>query len=354
MNAKTNYVDIETRQYFHQANLVYMSTLAADLIIIPIIFFTGRMLSFFGNIIGFIIALLAVYLNKKKKYGLSAFLFILTITALGVVQVLLFGLNSGFMYYFFNMSVLIVYTKWRPSLKLVGVITQVVLFVLTFIYAINNPPFYPLAMGWLIFFHILNFVLNITGVANSAYYYIRIANDAQKILSTLASTDYLTGVNNRVAFDAFMQEKKALFDKNKRTFGLLMIDVDHFKKINDTYGHGCGDDVLVDIATLLKEERGNQDFIARYGGEEFVYVIDAFQANTVREVAERLRKKVENHTFKYQKQAIKITISIGGIFVNKNCEHTLDGWIECADKHLYQAKDEGRNRVIIGEASDAS
>lgn len=354
MNVKTNYVDIETRQYFHQANLVYMSTLAADLIIIPIIFFTGSMLSFFGNIIGFIIALVAVYLNKKKKYGLSAFLFILTITALGVVQVLLFGLNSGFMYYFFNMSVLIVYTKWRPSLKLVGVITQVVLFVLTFIYAINNPPFYPLAMGWLIFFHILNFVLNITGVANSAYYYIRIANDAQKTLSTLASTDYLTGVNNRVAFDTFMQEKKALFDKNKRTFGLLMIDVDHFKKINDTYGHGCGDDVLVDIATQLKEERGNQDFIARYGGEEFVYVIDAFQANTVREVAERLRKKVENHTFKYQKQEIKLTISIGGIFVNKTCHNTLDGWIECADKHLYQAKDEGRNRVIIGETTDAS
>ncbi|MDX9808164.1 MAG: GGDEF domain-containing protein [Acholeplasma sp.] len=354
MNAKTNYVDIETRQYFHQANLVYMSTLAADLIIIPIIFFTGSMVSFYGNIIGFIIALLAVYLNKKKKYGLSAFLFILTITALGVVQVLLFGLNSGFMYYLFNMSVLIVYTKWRPGLKLVGVITQVVLFVLTFIYAINNPPFYPLAMGWLIFFHILNFVLNITGVANSAYYYIRIANDAQKTLSTLASTDYLTGVNNRVAFDTFMQEKKALFDKNKRTFGLLMIDVDHFKKINDTYGHSCGDDVLVDIATLLKEERGNQDFIARYGGEEFVYVIDAFQANTVHEVAERLRKKVENHTFKYQKQAIKITISIGGIFVNKTCQKPLNGWIECADKHLYQAKDEGRNRVIIGEASDAS
>lgn len=354
MNAKTNYVDIETRQYFHQANLVYMSTLAADLIIIPIIFFTGSMVSFYGNIIGFIIALLAVYLNKKKKYGLSAFLFILTITALGVVQVLLFGLNSGFMYYFFNMSVLIVYTKWRPSLKLIGVITQVVLFVLTFIYAINNPPFYPLAMGWLIFFHILNFVLNITGVANSAYYYIRIANDAQKTLSTLASTDYLTGVNNRVAFDTFMQEKKALFDKNKRTFGLLMIDVDHFKNINDTYGHGCGDDVLVEIARLLKEERGNQDFIARYGGEEFVYVIDAFQANTVREVAERLRKKVENHTFKYQKQEIKLTISIGGIFVNKTCQHTLDGWIECADKHLYQAKDEGRNRVIIGEATDAS
>jgi diguanylate cyclase (GGDEF)-like protein len=354
MNAKTNYVDIETRQYFHQANLVYMSTLAADLIIIPIIFFTGSMVSFYGNIIGFIIALLAVYLNKKKKYGLSAFLFILTITALGVVQVLLFGLNSGFMYYFFNMSVLIVYTKWRPSLKLIGVITQVVLFVLTFIYAINNPPFYPLAMGWLIFFHILNFVLNITGVANSAYYYIRIANDAQKTLSTLASTDYLTGVNNRVAFDTFMQEKKALFDKNKRTFGLLMIDVDHFKNINDTYGHGCGDDVLVEIARLLKEERGNQDFIARYGGEEFVYVIDAFQANTVREVAERLRKKVENHTFKYRKHDIKMTISIGGIFVNKTCQQTIDGWIECADKHLYQAKDEGRNRVIIGEATDAS
>ena len=72
-----------------------------------------------GNLIGMVIALLAVYLNKRKLYGISSFLFILTITLLGVIQVLLFGLNSGFMYYFFNMSVLIVYTKWPKKLKLI-------------------------------------------------------------------------------------------------------------------------------------------------------------------------------------------------------------------------------------------
>jgi len=354
MQAKPNYVDIETRQYYHQANLVYLSTIAADCIIVPIIFFTGSMVSFYGNLIGMVIALIAVYLNKKKKYGLSAFLFILTITALGVIQVLLFGLNSGFMYYFFNMSVLIVYTKWRPSLKFVGVLTQIILFVFTFAYAIQNPPLYPLAIGWIIFFHVLNFILNIVGVANSAYYYIRIAKDAQNSLSTLATTDYLTGVNNRVAFDTYMQDKKNAFDKTKRPFGLLMIDVDFFKKINDTYGHSCGDEILVSIAKLLKEERGNQDFVARYGGEEFVYVIDAFQPKTVIEIAERLRKKVEAYVFKYQKQEIKMTISIGGIFVNRECTETMDGWIECADQRLYQAKSEGRNRVIIGESMHAS
>lgn len=351
MNVKQNYIDIETRQYYHQANLVYLSTIVADFIIIPIIFFTGSMVSFYGNLIGMIIALAAVYLNKRKKYGLSAFLFIATITALGVIQVLLFGLASGFMYYFFNMSVLIVYTKWRPSLKLVGIVIQIILFVFTFIYAINNPPFYPLSNAWIIFFHILNVFLNITGVANSAYYYIRIANDAQKTLSQLARTDYLTGVNNRVAFDDYIEEKRAIFQRTKRPFGLLMIDVDFFKKINDTYGHACGDEILVKVASLLKEERGNQDFVARYGGEEFVYVIDAFQINTVKEVAERLRKKVENYPFMYQNQPINMTISIGGLFITRECIKTTEDWIICADKHLYRAKNEGRNRVIVEEVS---
>lgn len=347
MNVKQNYVDIETRQYYHQANLVYLSTIAADFIIIPIIFFTGSMVSFYGNIVGMMIALIAVYFNKKKKYGLSAFLFILTITLLGVSQVLLFGLNSGFMYYFFNMSVLIVYTKWRPSLKLTGVAIQVVLFLGTFIYAMNHTPIYPLSTAWLLFFHILNFVLNITGVANSAYYYIRIASDAQKSLSALASTDYLTGVNNRVAFDTYLKEKQDSFGKVKRPFGLLMIDVDYFKKVNDTYGHACGDEILVKVAALLKEERGTQDFIARYGGEEFVYVIDAFSIKLVSEVAHRLRMKVEQYTFIYQKQEIKLTISIGGIYVNKECTKPQDTWVACADECLYKAKNEGRNRVIV-------
>ena len=339
-------VNIETRQYYHQANLVYLSTIAADIILIPIIFFTGSMVSFFGNLIGMLIALVAVYLNKKKYYGLSALLFIGVITALGVLQVLLFGLTSGFMYYFFNMSVLIVYTKWRPSLKFIGVLIEIILFGVTFIYAIYNAPFYPLELGWIIFFHTINFVLNITGVANSAYYYIRIAQDAQKTLSLLATTDYLTGVNNRVAFDQYMQKRNETFNQKKRPFGLLMIDVDFFKKINDTYGHGCGDDILVGIASLLKQERGNQDFIARYGGEEFVYVIDAFDQQVVLEVAERLRTKIEQHAFSYQGQTINMTISIGGVFVTSNSTTEYE-WILAADEHLYEAKAEGRNKVII-------
>lgn len=354
MQPKINYVDIETRQYYHQANLVYLSTIGLDLILIPILYFTGSMVSFYGNIVGMVVALIAVYLNKQKKYGLSSFLFILTITLLGVVQVMLFGLNSGFMYYFFNMSVLIVYTKWHPKLKFLGVVIQVILFLGTFLFAIQNGPLYPLSTGWLIFLHILNFILNITGVANSAYYYIRIASDAQKSLSKLASTDYLTGVHNRVSFDSYMQTKKELFDKTNRPFGLLMIDVDFFKKINDTYGHSYGDEVLKTVAHLLKVERGDQDYVARYGGEEFVYIIDAFQLNTVQEIAERLRKRIEQHPFQYQQKATQITISIGGVFIPRACPKSPHGWIECADNRLYRAKSAGRNCVIVEEVSDAS
>ncbi|MCU0104931.1 GGDEF domain-containing protein [Acholeplasma vituli] len=347
MQQKMNYVDIETRQYYHQANLVYLSTIALDFIIVPILFFTDSMIAFYGNLIGMVIALLAVYLNKRKLYGISSFLFILTITLLGVIQVLLFGLNSGFMYYFFNMSVLIVYTKWPKRLKLLGVIMEIVFFLGTFLYAIGNPPIHPLTDNWITFLHILNFLLNITGVANSAYYYIRIASDAQQALSKLAATDYLTGVNNRISFDAYMKAKKTSFHKTKRPFGILMIDVDHFKMINDKYGHECGDSVLVGVSKLLKEERGNQDYVARYGGEEFVYMTDIFQTHTLSEIAENLRKRVESHVFMYQNKAIKATISIGGVFISRDSKASDENWLSSADQCLYQAKSEGRNRVIV-------
>lgn len=347
MQQKIDYVDIETRQYYHQANLVYLSTIALDFIIVPILFFTGSMISFYGNLIGMVIALIAVYLNKRKLYGISAFLFILTISALGVTQVLLFGLNSGFMYYLFNMSVLIVYTKWPRKLKFLGVFLEAFVFMGTFLYAIQNPPLYPLSDGWIMFLHMLNLLLNISGVANSAYYYIQIASDAQKALSNLASTDYLTGVNNRVSFDSYMKQRKTIFKKTYRPFAILMIDVDYFKQINDTFGHECGDVILSGIAKLLKEERGNQDYVARFGGEEFVYVTDVFQTHTAFEIAESLRKRVEQHVFKYQNQEIHITISIGGVFLSKDAKTNADLWIQAADQCLYKAKSEGRNLVIV-------
>ncbi len=124
-----------------------------------------------------------------------------------------------------------------------------------------------------------------------------------------------------------------------------MIDVDYFKKINDTYGHLAGDAVLKQLADILLKSLRNVDSAGRYGGEEFLVIVAAPAGEKAWQAAERIRRAVDNHTFTYENSSMKVKISVGLTTIShqdKN-EHSL---ISRADKALYQAKRNGRNQVV--------
>lgn len=163
------------------------------------------------------------------------------------------------------------------------------------------------------------------------------------------TTDFLTGLNNVRAFDTYYNQ--AIHDAQEKgeKLSLLLIDIDFFKKVNDTYGHMEGDVILKELGKILKSTCRSFDIISRNGGEEFSVLLLDCPATQAVEVAERIRAVVEKHPFPLTEgKSINITVSIG-IVSYPDVSDDLDRFIEHADTALYRAKREGRNRVVLIE-----
>jgi diguanylate cyclase (GGDEF)-like protein len=171
--------------------------------------------------------------------------------------------------------------------------------------------------------------------------------NAQKHRATeeRATTDALTGLANRIKFKEFYAQQAAISKRSKQPLSLLIMDLDHFKKVNDTYGHPAGDAVLKQMAEILKKQCRETDLPTRYGGEEFVAVlVNTTRKDAVR-MAERIRKAVAGHAFELPDgRTIKCTLSIGAATFPDDTKRE-DELTEKADKALYGAKANGRNRV---------
>jgi diguanylate cyclase (GGDEF)-like protein len=171
-----------------------------------------------------------------------------------------------------------------------------------------------------------------------------ITNEYVKIkeLEHMASTDVLTKLFNRSKLNDVLEKEMALSSTISSPLSIIFIDIDHFKQVNDTYGHDVGDKVLIDIANIISSSTRVGDIAARWGGEEFMITLQSTDAVHASILAEKLRIAVEEFTF-----AIvgNLTISLGVTeFMNNESEETL---IKRVDKALYEAKDSGRNRVVI-------
>ncbi len=159
---------------------------------------------------------------------------------------------------------------------------------------------------------------------------------------TQARHDPLTEICNRAAFDEAIDKEYSSYRRHQADFSLMIIDIDHFKNVNDTYGHIAGDKVLKTVANLIRSSIRRSDEVFRYGGEEFVVILSNTKQGGAKFIAERVRKEIEKLTVSLS-QKIKVTASFGiaSSEIMKDVTETL----EFADKALYQAKDQGRNRV---------
>lgn len=156
-------------------------------------------------------------------------------------------------------------------------------------------------------------------------------------------TDGLTDVGNKKRLDQMVRKEIPRAIRHSRELSLLMIDIDHFKDVNDTYGHLAGDSVLRDLANILQKRLRPDDELGRYGGEEFAAVLpETALAGAVR-IAEDLRRLVESHPFMVEGEQIKVTVSIGVAELQPGMDS--NAFFRSADEMLYKAKNSGRNRV---------
>jgi two-component system, cell cycle response regulator len=158
-----------------------------------------------------------------------------------------------------------------------------------------------------------------------------------------ALTDGLTGMHNRRYFDDAMNEYLEQFRKIDKPIGLMILDLDHFKKVNDTYGHDVGDEVLRQIARCLQEFTRYHDVVARLGGEEFAVVAPNMSRESLFKLAERIRYAISSLNIKSGNVTLRVTMSIGLTIWDQ--KETAEQLYKRADMQLYQAKRSGRNRV---------
>lgn len=172
-------------------------------------------------------------------------------------------------------------------------------------------------------------------------------------LVEMTTTDMMTHLKLKHYFFNVLTDKIDVSISQHTPISVLMLDIDHFKIFNDTYGHACGDYVLQEVAHIISDGVRTHDLAGRYGGEEFVVMLFNTDASTAMMVAERIRKNIEKKEFEYEDQKFHVTISIGAAVLQKNDFLSAKQLVDNADQALYISKENGRNRVSLFNGENA-
>ncbi|BCS56018.1 GGDEF domain-containing protein [Geobacter sp. SVR] len=248
------------------------------------------------------------------------------------------GVSFGSLYI---VAVLFAFWSQRTRFVLVVAIISSVLVVAAFLY---KPP---VETMWKVYF---NRSLSLFIIWVTALLCLRIKMAALE-LTRIASHDFLTGLLNRREIFKRLHIEMCRVDRIDKPFSVIMLDIDHFKVVNDTYGHQTGDLLLKETARILREHLREYDYICRYGGEEFLVVAPETPLQVAQELAERLRRILMETHFSFPAlPSITVTVSAG--VAQRIKGETIGALISRADAALYQAKNSGRNRVAVSGPSD--
>lgn len=190
--------------------------------------------------------------------------------------------------------------------------------------------------------HVCLIIYDVTGVAVNK----RQLESANTKLQELALRDGLTGLLNRRYWESCLEREFARHQRYDNPVSLVIFDIDHFKRVNDTYGHQTGDEVIRAVADITSRLARETDFAGRYGGEEFVVLLPGTHLEGAAQLAERLRQAVEQQVLDYQGSPLHFTISLGVASISDDMPN-YQVLLERADKALYVSKEQGRNRVTL-------
>ena len=309
------------------------------------------------NVCIFVVYFSLDYLNKLKKLRITLFIAALEVITHSFLTTIFVGINKGFIFYCFTMvpAVFYVILSWNSFKKKE---LSSILYTLAFILAIAAnyiisyffEPLKETNLVWTIALLIFNIVVSILA---SAQFLILldwdIMHKAERMqilnseLDEEANMDPLTKLYNRRFMDKKLEDKLGDLSKEGAIFGIIMADIDDFKKINDTYGHDFGDEVLKAVAKALLKSTRDDDFVSRWGGEEFLIAINGNKKITS-DVAERMRAAVADTSIKSLNEEFKITMTFG---VTESIPGlSIEKLISKADENLYKGKKNGKNQVV--------
>ena len=282
---------------------------------------------------------------ESKDDSLIGWLVYAELMGHGVISTYFLGLESGFQYYIYTLLLIPFFiSTYAMPVRLLRMAGVIVVSLLLEIWGQSHAPMVALSSTSLHTLHYMNLTLSLMMVGVVSYLYTLHGQIYQNLLFEKSNNDPLTKLYNRRYVDEAFENERIRHQNNESTFALLLIDIDYFKKINDLYGHRCGDDVLIRLASILKAHVRDTTIVSRWGGEEFLVVLENSSADELKATAERLRRAVEDAVISETK-SIQITVTIGGAV--SQADETFQMTLSRADNALYQGKHHGRNQVCL-------
>lgn len=302
--------------------------------------------------------ILVFFLLKNQQFTLAKLLMLIGfLLQESSVVFMWFPKATGFNFYYF-IIVPITFFIFDFEVKIerlliisFNVIATFMLFLSEALPDVQNAIEIPIKILWL--FKGISVVTASGSIAVVFYIYSINLTNVHKELKFLANTDGLTRIFNRRALFEQGEKYFSASQKYNRDFSLALIDIDHFKKINDQHGHPVGDQILIQLTELVSKNIRQQDVFSRYGGEEFAVILKDTSLYDSYHIMDKLRKSIENHNFIVSAhETIQLTISAGVVQFHRDYKN-FDMMVQHVDKALYQAKENGRNQVIQRKTIDS-
>lgn len=331
------------RFYFFMSLMYILAVLLHTVLLFPLYFMLDNRITFVSDALCIPVDILCFILLRMGRINVSLLLFVTAISAHTSLAIIVFGGSSSLSMFFISMYALVFFSHWKMLYKILSGIVILFITVGLSIYTLYAEPLTPLGQVQMVYWNCSNIILNFFIVGYGIYYFSLIVNSTEKKLKYDAEHDVLTGVLNRNAIMRVLISN--IVRRQTGMVSVVMCDIDHFKVVNDTYGHLTGDEVLKSISRIIGTGLRDVDSLGRFGGEEFIIVLPGCQLSSALGVAERIRRLIESATISTASGDLKITVSLGVSTLWSGKEEDAGRLIESADIALYKAKNAGRNRV---------
>jgi diguanylate cyclase (GGDEF)-like protein len=313
----------------------------------PLFIALGVPLLGYFNIFSAVAWVIALRLTNSGRYRLAIDMLTIEVIGFSAIGVYCLGWGAGFQTYLMPLiAFVMVNYRLRKRTVLMQGIALVVLYTGLYRYTVGREftAVSPRTMEWL---HYLNIAIVFSAICIIAYYFREASLTAERRMEKLATTDSLTGIANRLRMWSHLEREWLRGDETGHPTTVMIADVDHFKSINDVYGHDIGDAALKHVAACLRKSVRDGDHIGRWGGEEFLAVLPETDLAAGSVVAERMRRTLDDERFLVGDVHFPITITIG--IAKRAAGEMLDRCVKRADQALYRGKASGRNRVQPAE-----
>lgn len=313
----------------------------------------GQYIIGFYDLAGIFVLMYSVYLTYHKHVKQAFWIYSADIVFLVAFQVLYVGWNVGWQYSLFLLVIVSFFTTYYSvAVKLLLSVSYAIIYCSLYIYTRMHMPYVALLNGIDYYLSIVTIVYCFGSLAVAGFYFSAKSSGMEKklveynkTLERLAFFDPLTGLYNRRQTVSFLEKKlDAMKDDPSGLLTVVIGDIDFFKKVNDVYGHECGDIVLKEVASILKNGVRKRGLASRWGGEEFLMIFPEKDRDNAVSYINEIMNTIRAHEVEYCGQIVKVTMSFGVAQYDKGL--TIDEIIKNADMKLYEAKETGRNKVV--------